>query len=121
MINLNTFYWILVFGSLVTASNTTLFVQTPQEEKFILVILGWNVALVTLLIGVLFLGLKTYYRFFKDTTDAFGVNMITKRWFKRHYTFNNVGFRDNVDYLLQKDPAKKHRVSFIGDSFTAID
>lgn len=119
MIDQNTFYWILVFSPLAPLAILFYLFRRRRGQKTRWFIVGWNLGLVILLISALFLGLETYYRFFDDSTDSFGVNMITKRWFKRHYQFNNVGFRDNVDYQLQRDPAKKHRISFIGDSFTA--
>lgn len=78
----------------------------------------WNLLLTVVLLCTLFAGMETWYRFFVDTTDSYGLNMITQRWFKKHYEYNNIGIRDNINYFPRKDPSKKHRVTFFGDSFT---
>ena len=60
---------------------------------------------------------ETYFRFFRDTTDSFGLTKSTTRWFKRHFHFNLNGFRDSIEYMTIVPPGKR-RVTFIGDSFT---
>ncbi|MCH7989124.1 MAG: SGNH/GDSL hydrolase family protein [Planctomycetes bacterium] len=62
---------------------------------------------------------ETYFRFFKDTTDSFGLTKSTARWFERHFQNNSSGFRDSTVYTTIIPTGKKHRVTFIGDSFTA--
>jgi hypothetical protein len=61
---------------------------------------------------------EIYYRFVADTTDAFSLSLVSRRWFDRHYQFNKQGVRDNVDYAKTLVPGRP-RVSFLGDSFTA--
>jgi hypothetical protein len=61
---------------------------------------------------------ETYFRFFNDTTDSFGLTKSTTRWFKRHFQYNSSGFRDSVTYTTTIAPGKR-RVTLIGDSFTA--
>ena len=78
----------------------------------------WNIVLTLMLVSTLFAGMETYYRFFVDTTDSYSLNMISARWFKRHFSYNNIGVRDNVIYYPAKEPSKKHRITFFGDSFT---
>jgi len=64
------------------------------------------------------LGGEIYYRYFYNTTDSFGLSRITLRWFDRHFHYNEVGFRDSVEYSRQVAPGHR-RVTFLGDSFTA--
>lgn len=90
--------------------------STLKDSRFY--ILYWNVLLTLFLLSVLFAGIETRYRFFVDTTDSYGLNMITQRWFKKHYTYNNIGIRDNVNYFPLRDRSKKHRITIFGDSFT---
>lgn len=78
----------------------------------------WNAALTLFLATALFWGLETWYRFFVDTTDSFGVNKITQRWMERYWEKNNVKSRDNIDYSYPY-ASDARRVTFIGDSFTA--
>jgi hypothetical protein len=66
----------------------------------------------TLAVGELF------FRFFYDTTDSIAYTKVAQRWIKRHYQHNKAKFRDNIEYSLQIAPGR-HRVSFLGDSFTA--
>ncbi len=80
-------------------------------------IIGWNTLLLGVSIIVLFWGVESYYRFYVDTTDSFAISKITQRWGKRYYKNNNIKSRDNVDYILKKQPGLR-RITFIGDSFT---
>jgi len=62
---------------------------------------------------------EAYYRFFYDTTDSFGLTKTSRRWFERHWRFNQAQVRDSV---ARYDPAVRpgaRRVTFLGDSFTA--
>ncbi|MCE9613736.1 MAG: SGNH/GDSL hydrolase family protein [Lentisphaerae bacterium] len=61
---------------------------------------------------------EVYYRYLFDSTDSFGLTRVCRRWFKRHYVANNAGVRDDIDYLPALQPLR-HRVTFLGDSFTA--
>jgi hypothetical protein len=62
--------------------------------------------------------LESYYRFWCDTTESFGLTRVTQRWFLRHYQNNRAGFRDSLeDYPLAITPGKR-RLTFLGDSFT---
>ena len=77
-----------------------------------------NGLLVLLLAGVGLVSGEIYYRFVYDTTDAFGLARVTREWMLKHEKMNRFGFRDNIEYPLDKEPGKR-RVTFIGDSFTA--
>ncbi|MCB9234905.1 MAG: SGNH/GDSL hydrolase family protein [Bacteroidia bacterium] len=81
-------------------------------------LVAWNAGLTLFLTSLLFLGGETYFRFFVDRTDAFGLKKTTQKWAKRYYHFNNLRARDNQDYLLKPQEGKL-RISFFGDSFTA--
>ena len=89
----------------------------PQKFRKI-VILGANLTVLFFALSLLFLGLETYYRFWYDTTDSFGLARTTRRWMEKYYRNNRMGVRDNVEYQLKR-VAGKPRLTFIGDSFTA--
>lgn len=64
------------------------------------------------------LGGELYYRFIYDSTDSYGMSRTTAQWFSRHFQLNRSMFRDDLEY----EPAiacGKHRLTFLGDSFTA--
>ena len=69
-------------------------------------------------LGLVLTSLEIYYRFIFDSTDSFGLTLTTRRWFDRYYKFNDLGVRDNIDFAEEPTPGK-HRITFIGDSFTA--
>lgn len=91
--------------------------KTIKPLKLYHIIL-WNALFLTTCLIILFFGAETCYRFFVDTTDSFAISKVTHRWGRRHYKTNNVKLRDNVDYLLKRQPGLR-RLTFIGDSFTA--
>jgi hypothetical protein len=78
-----------------------------------------NLLVFVLLASLAVAGGETYYRFFCDTTDSFGLTRITLRWFYRHWHLNEAGFRDSVAQYPPERPRGKRRVTFLGDSFTA--
>lgn len=80
-------------------------------------VVTWNLVATGFLLLTLFFFSETYFRFFVDTTDSFGLSKITQRWGRRHYVLNNLRARDNQDY--QRKLSGQRRISFIGDSFTA--
>ncbi len=80
-------------------------------------ILG-NLLVAATLLALAFAGFETYYRFLYDSTDAFGLDRATRRWFEGHWERNTQGFRDDRDYQRACTPGTP-RVSFLGDSFTA--
>lgn len=88
--------------------------QTAKTLFFVI----WNIVLSAVLALLVFFVSETYYRFFVDTTDSFSLNKITQRWGKRHYKFNNLKARDNIDYQYGISPGRR-RITFVGDSFTA--
>lgn len=61
---------------------------------------------------------EIYFRFCYDTTDSIAYTKVAQRWIKRHYHHNTAKLRDNIEYSMTIAPGK-HRVSFVGDSFTA--
>jgi hypothetical protein len=81
------------------------------------VLVGNLLVLATMLSALLAIG-EAWFRFVRDETDSIGYTKVARRWHARHYRFNNVGYRDNVDYALGIAPPSR-RISFLGDSFTA--
>lgn len=79
---------------------------------------GANLLFLAFLLSLVMAGGETYYRFFVDTTDTFGLSKVTARWGQRHYKNNNYGSRDNVTYVAPRTTGKR-RITFLGDSFTA--
>jgi hypothetical protein len=86
-------------------------------SRGIALLLG-NAAVLALLLGLVWAGGEIYYRFWFDSTDSFGLTMVSKRWFERHYHFNWMQTRDDVDYTMRKVDSRR-RITFLGDSFTA--
>jgi hypothetical protein len=77
-----------------------------------------NLLVLTALVSVTFLVFEGYHRFIRDTTDAFSVTRGSERWFERHYRYNRLGVRDDVEYSFARR-AGVRRITFLGDSFTA--
>src|ERR1700730_10241979 len=61
---------------------------------------------------------EAYFRFWYDTTDSFELTKTSRRWFERYYHVNNIGVRDNQDYLSLSRAPGQRRITFVGDSFT---
>lgn len=119
MAEFNFFYATLIFIPVLFAVALFFLSRNKKKKKSKAFFFLWNTSLTLLLVSSLFVGFETYYRFYADYTDSFGLNKMTVRWFARHYKMNNVGMRDNIDYQLPRSKAKKHRITFLGDSFTA--
>jgi hypothetical protein len=81
-------------------------------------VLAGNALVLLTLVSVSFVAAETYFRFFYDTTDSLAYTKVCARWVQRHWQVNRAGCRDNVEYSPVLQPGK-HRVTFIGDSFTA--
>src|SRR5258708_517809 len=77
-----------------------------------------NLLLFLTLVSMLLFGGECYYRFCYDKTDSLDYTKTSTRWFERYWHTNSTGCRDNVEYTLSI-PRDKHRVTFLGDSFTA--
>ena len=92
-------------------------VRTTLKGRATKLILGNLLALVFLLSTLFFCG-EMYYRFIFDKPDPYGVTRATWRWFARHFQYNRMGLRDNMEYSPTMLPGKR-RISFLGDSFTA--
>lgn len=73
---------------------------------------------VVAVLSAAFAGGEVYFRFLVDTTDSFSMSLVSQRWYDRHFHTNAAGFRDNVEYSPAVRPGL-HRVTFLGDSFTA--
>jgi len=114
----DTFYLCVIFAPIVLGFLLFYLSQNNKQIQRNLYILSWNILFLFLLLSVVFAGGETYYRFFVDRTQGFGGYKLSERWGQRHYTFNNVQIRDNLNYSSQKEPTKNNRVSFVGDSFT---
>ncbi len=82
-------------------------------------LLGINALLIAVLISSGLLAGEIYYRFVHDTTDAFTLTKVSRRWFARHYHPNSLGIRDSLATYEMKIPEGRQRVTFLGDSFTA--
>jgi hypothetical protein len=83
------------------------------------VVIRVNLILLVFLGSFLLAAAETYYRFAVDTTDSFGRTRLNTRWFQRHWKLNEMGYRDSVTvYPLAWAPGR-HRITFLGDSFTA--
>jgi hypothetical protein len=76
-----------------------------------------NGVFVSLLLGLLFAGVESYYRFIYDTTDSLSLTKTSQRWFARYFRRNTAGWRDNVEYAPAIESGKA-RISFVGDAFT---
>lgn len=87
-------------------------------------IAGWrrilliNLLSCFLLAGLAGLGGELYYRYIYDTTDSLAYTKVSRQWVERYCILNQGGFRDNVDYPLERAVGSR-RISFLGDSFTA--
>ena len=89
-----------------------------KNTKPLTYLLSWNLIFTLMLTSIVFLCGETYYRFFVDRTQGFGGVKLNERWGRRYYSFNNLQIRDNQDYFQKRNPEKKQRISFLGDSFT---
>jgi len=81
-------------------------------------IVSANMVLFLFITATAFIGGETYYRYVYDESDSMNITLTSLKWYKKHFRYNNFGFRDNVDYVLQA-PVDRPRISFLGDSFTA--
>jgi hypothetical protein len=90
-----------------------------QRKKNLSRLLAGNLLVFLLIASVLLLAGESYFRFAYDTTDSFGLSKISRRWFERHWQFNQAQVRDSVDRYPPAVSAGKRRVTFLGDSFTA--
>ena len=93
------------------------FKQHQKSPRWFRLVVGNSLVFLFACSLVLLCG-ETYFRFFNDTTDSFGLTKSTARWFERHFQNNISGFRDSTEYTTII-PTGKRRVTFIGDSFTA--
>ena len=75
-----------------------------------------NLLLLAGLLAVLATIGEIYYRFLYDRTDAYHVSLTSARWIERHYRYNNLRVRDDVDYRLART-AGRPRLTILGDSF----
>lgn len=90
--------------------------QSEKPGWFKLLIL--NLCSCFTLVGLSFLGGEVYYRYIYDTTDSLAYTKVSKQWVQRYCIYNSADYRDNINYLLAKQPGVP-RISFLGDSFTA--
>jgi hypothetical protein len=92
--------------------------RNAKATKGGLRIVAINLCVALLAMGFLGLIGEIYYRYFYDTSDSFALSKNARRWFERHYQYNNLDARDNVNYFRIMPPGVK-RLVFLGDSFTA--
>ena len=76
-----------------------------------------NLLVLAFLVSILFLPLEIYYRFIADRSDGLNLSRVSQRWFDRHYHFNNISIRDDIDYAAAIETGKR-RLTFLGDSIT---
>lgn len=81
-------------------------------------LLLFNLLSFLLLIGLAGAGGELYYRYVYDTTDSLAYTKVSRQWMERYCRYNAAGFRDNVEYSLERQPGVR-RITFLGDSFTA--
>lgn len=79
-------------------------------------LLSGNVCAGLLLVSLLLPAGEIYYRYFYDETDGWDWGLVSARWYRRHYRPNNFQIRDNIQYRLKRNPAKR-RLTILGDSF----
>ena len=58
---------------------------------------------------------EAFFRYKYDQTDGLGFLDTNKRWFDRHVQYNNMIYRDNKDYQIEK-PSGVTRIGVVGDS-----
>jgi lysophospholipase L1-like esterase len=92
---------------------------TGNRQRRLWRLLAGNLLLLCSLLSTIFTAFETYYRFFYDSTDSFGLSKVMDRWMERHYQTNDWGIRDNIDYAFRRNEASSQRITFLGDSFTA--
>lgn len=92
--------------------------ESPVRRARWRALLAGNALVLALLVSIVYLAGETYFRFMHDKPDSFGLSRSARRWFERHYRFNDAGVRDNLEYENAIAPGKR-RISFVGDSFTA--
>jgi hypothetical protein len=80
---------------------------------------AWLLASNLAMAGTLAVGAATggeiYFRLIYDESDSLAVTRTAKRWFERHYRFNNLGVRDSRDYDEEAAQGLR-RITFLGDS-----
>lgn len=76
-----------------------------------------NARIVLFMLALFLTGGEIYYRFFYDSTDAYMLSKISRRWLHRHYQINRSQFRDSIDYAWSIRPGLR-RITFLGDSFS---
>ncbi|MCH2169404.1 SGNH/GDSL hydrolase family protein [Myxococcota bacterium] len=93
--------------------------RPAEDPSSPLVVLGANALGAALCVALLALGGEIYFRFFYDTTDAFGVTKTTRKWLANHYAINAAGMRDDLPVYPASTSPGRARITFLGDSFTA--
>jgi len=113
---------LLVFAVLpvVTALALAFFLRRVrrQEKRAFLSLIAGNTLALLLFGSVALLSGEVYYRFFFDSTEAFGLTKTTQRWFTRHFEYNDFGIRDSSRDYYRKRRAGVRRITFLGESFT---
>ena len=90
-----------------------------RSQPDVTTLVGFNALLFVAILATAVLIGEVYTRFFHDSTDSFALTKVSRRWFERHYQPNGLKVRDSLyDYALELPPGR-HRVTFLGDSFTA--
>jgi hypothetical protein len=90
-----------------------------RSRPAVATLIGFNVLVFVAVLASIVLSGELYTRFVVDTTDAFALTKVSERWFERHYQPNEMGVRDSQYEVSLEIPPGRHRVTFIGDSFTA--
>ncbi len=108
-------WWWIVLASLLV--HAWCFFRLTKERGAVVFRLVAGNALVVLCL-LQFAGLigETYFRFFDMDTDSYGVSLSSKRWYKMHVRFNDLGHRDVP--RAESKPEDVRRIAFVGDSFT---
>jgi hypothetical protein len=76
-----------------------------------------NALTLLFLLSLAFTAGEAYFRFVYDTTDSLDCTRVCQRWVERYWRVNSWHCRDDLEYSFRIQPGK-HRVTFLGDSFT---
>ncbi len=107
--------WWVVLASVVAHTWCFFRLVPPRRRGRGALIVGNLLVLCCMLVCTGLVG-ETYLRFLSTETDAFGITLTSKRWFRIYPRLNSLFFRD--DEWARTKPAGTRRIAFVGDSFT---
>ena len=108
-------WWWIVLASLVVHA-WCFFRLTKDRAGHVFRLIAGNALVVVCLLWFAGLIGESYFRFFDMDTHSYGVSLSSKRWYKMHVRFNDLGHRDGPH--AESKPDHVRRIAFVGDSFT---